>query len=1143
MPYTSPTDSDNPFFLKTTILNPCLILGMPEDRLVHGFREHDLNIHRHRIYMISALGVMVLLGIIYGTVSRTMLDSMEGTNEEVALHNADRIIRLVESEQRHLAHLASDWANWDAMFAFAESPSPPFIDQYLQQSAFDLLDISLLAIWDLDGELIVARQVDRETQKPLPLPDEMDVLTRWVRSLLGNGMPPAPVKGYLPINGRPCLIALQPILTSRSEGPSPGVLLFGRIWNDQDMSQVFNLLDMVTSSDIHPVEPLSEEVPARPAQASARFVNDVQESQSVFYDLLGRPAWTVTATRANPYYAHHLNSLRQLLLVLLAVGFVFCGLLFILLNRNLFLRRRQDESEYYFRTFFNKAAVGMAIADANGYLIETNATMHTQLGYSASQLARKRLSDLTPADGREAVDHQFKLLETSPSLHVIFVSDYQHADQSMLSGQTTVAILRDPHGNTQRFLITLKDISDRIQAKRKVEVTSRALRALVEGINDLIAVPDLDGLYRMTVEMAREHIGLTRASLYILQSDRLHGSFSTSLAGKTLDTRNLILPADAPLSRLIHERTSSQQKTRLVDMDWTEWDGFSEQKVGTGWVAITPILTSTGPYGLFCYDDAPRGAPPDETQMDLVTLFCTVLGSLVELKQTELRLQRMALAVEQAAESILITDARGNIEYANPAFTQITGYKASEVIGKSTRILKSGVHDEAFYEKFWATLLAGNTWQGRITNRRKDGHHYDAYQVISPLRDRSNKVINYVSGSRDITRELQLEDQFIQAQKMEGIGRLAGGIAHDFNNLLTVILGNSKLLLEMVPDGDPIRNEIDEVVQAGERAAKLTRQLLTFARKQMVELRPVRLNVVAQEMTQLLRRTVGEHIKIVTDFEPLLGFIQADAGLMEQILVNLAVNSRDAMPEGGTLTIRTRNVRMDEINPRVHIEDTYGNLVLLQVEDTGTGMDTEVQEHIFEPFYTTKDKGKGTGLGLATVYGIAQQCEAHIELFTERGEGTRFNFYFPRIETPDREEIEEEIVGLPGGHETILVVEDQEAVRNLAARILESLGYSVLQAHDGREGLDLFSSLTESIDLILTDIVMPRLNGPEMVKQAQLIKHDIPVVYMSGFTEGALGDYGLTDKHFTLIAKPFSREELVLKIRQQLDHQKPATAP
>ena len=371
-----------------------------------------------------------------------------------------------------------------------------------------------------------------------------------------------------------------------------------------------------------------------------------------------------------------------------------------------------------------------------------------------------------------------------------------------------------------------------------------------------------------------------------------------------------------------------------------------------------------------------------------VALTATV--DITEQKKTDEAMRSLATAIEQAGEAVVITDLDGVIQYLNPAFQKATGYAKEEAIGQSTRLMKSGKHSPEFYADLWSTIRQGRVWTGRMINRRKDGSLLEEDATISPIRDAAGRSTGYVAVKRDITRQRQLEDQLRQAQKMESIGRLAGGVAHDFNNLLTVINGYSSFLLKGLKKGDPLRSFADEIRVAGERAASLTRQLLAFSRKQTIEPRLLDLNATVRESAPMLQRLIGEDIALKTRLDGSLGQVMADPDQIHQVIMNLAVNARDAMPNGGTLDIESRNVEMGEAAANA------GRFVLLTVTDNGQGMDEATKQQIFEPFFTTKGVGKGTGLGLSTVYGIVQQSGGFIDVTSEVGHGTSFGAYFPR---------------------------------------------------------------------------------------------------------------------------------------------------
>ena len=388
----------------------------------------------------------------------------------------------------------------------------------------------------------------------------------------------------------------------------------------------------------------------------------------------------------------------------------------------------------------------------------------------------------------------------------------------------------------------------------------------------------------------------------------------------------------------------------------------------------------------------------------------------------------------------------------------------------------------------------------------------------------------------EIAERESLQKQLVQAQKMEAIGRLAGGVAHDFNNLLTIITGYSSLLLNELPSGGPSRGHLEEVKKAADRAATLTRQLLAFGRRQVLAPEVLNLNKIVANMDNMLRRLIGEDIDLVTKLEPALSRTKVDPSQVEQVIMNLVVNSRDAMPEGGKLTIETANAELDANYVRRHAMAAPGRFVMLAVSDAGCGMDAETQSHIFEPFFTTKETGKGTGLGLATVYGIVKQIGGEIWVYSEPGRGTTFKIYFPQVEEAERAVQPPKVASASQqGSETILVVEDEEAVRSLVQRVLESNGYAVLTASNAEEAAQMCDRQERTINLLLTDVVMPGMSGRKLARHLGFSRQGMKVLYMSGYSDNAIVHQGVLDPGTAFLQKPFTPDSILRKVREVLD--------
>ncbi len=481
-----------------------------------------------------------------------------------------------------------------------------------------------------------------------------------------------------------------------------------------------------------------------------------------------------------------------------------------------------------------------------------------------------------------------------------------------------------------------------------------------------------------------------------------------------------------------------------------------------------------------------------------------------------------------------MTDAEGVITFVNPEFTRLYGYTEAEVLGNTTpRILKSGSQPPEKYTEFWQTLLAKRVARGQVVNKTKDGRLLTVHSSVSPILDQTGNTMGFLAIQRDITEHQRLEQQFIQAQKMEAVGRLAAGVAHDFNNLLTIINGHSALMLRRLPSDNPSRESFAEIKDAGERAAGLTRQLLAFSRQQVRTSAVLDLNTVVSNSLKMLRRLIGEDIELTFNPAPNVSNVCSDPGQIEQVLMNLAVNSRDAMPEGGKLTIETSNFKVDEGYTAAHYSIPPGSYVMLAVSDTGCGMDAATQAKIFDPFFTTKEPGKGTGLGLATVYGIVKQNGGYVWVYSELGQGTTFKIYLPAV--LGKEEATERHQDNAGGSETVLLVEDEAKVRSLARIMLESEGYTVLEAPGSTEALRMASQHKGAIHMLLTDVVMPVMSGRELAERLAKMHPQMKILYMSGYTDDTVLRHGVLESGVAFLQKPFAPEVLVRKVREVLD--------
>ena len=519
------------------------------------------------------------------------------------------------------------------------------------------------------------------------------------------------------------------------------------------------------------------------------------------------------------------------------------------------------------------------------------------------------------------------------------------------------------------------------------------------------------------------------------------------------------------------------------------------------------------------------------------TLNSLLRAQIAERKQTEESLRLLGSAVEQSKESILITDAQldlpgPRIVFVNPAFTQMTGYTAGEIIGKTPRILQGPNTDRAVRERLRQTLARGEAFHAEAINYRKDGTEFAIEWDIAPIRNARGTLTHFVSIQRDMTGRKRLEEQLMQSQKLESVGKLAGGVAHEFNNIMTLVIGHSELLLNDLPAQDRLYHSAQAIRKAADRVATLTRQLLAYGRRQLLRPGRLDLNQTLGHMEGMFRHLLGSGVEIIIQPAADLHIVHADAGQLEQVIMNMVLNAHDAMPNGGKLILETRNVTIGGENTELDSECLPGNYVMLAIADTGSGMSPEVKARVFEPFFSTKDVGKGTGLGLATCYGIVKQSGGHILVETEPGKGTTFKVYLPEAPSETRVSPQtDQMPSLPGGTETILLVEDDVRLLEVAATFLGQLGYRVFTANDGMDALGLLAQRGQNpVHLLCTDVVMPHLDGNELAKLMAVSHPETRVLFISGNAERAPDDAGAT-----FLQKPFPLSALAHKVREVLD--------
>jgi PAS domain S-box-containing protein len=766
------------------------------------------------------------------------------------------------------------------------------------------------------------------------------------------------------------------------------------------------------------------------------------------------------------------------------------------------VRREQREAEEelaglqeMFRAVIEASPVPIVATDLEGDVLVWNDASQRVFGWSAGEVIGRPLPFLTD-------EEQANLRARCHNAITEIEVRGHRRDGEIVDLLLSAAPLRDRRGTTCGVVQILENITDRkrtVTLLQESEKRYSEVAAFNQKVIDssTIGISTYDGVSGQCVAVNEALARIVGGTTEKLRRQNFRQASSWMRFG-------LLQAADKALGEGVEQRGEFHLVTTFGNEVWLDCN-------------FIPFNINGRPHLLFLADDITRRKRAEQ-----------------QLRESE---EQFRLIAENVADLIAVVDLDGKRVYNSPSYKGILG---DPNMARGT-ISFNEIHpddQEKIKRIFQDTVRSGVGQRAEFRFLQKDGSVRFIESQGSVSRDAEGKVAKVIVVSRDVTERKILEQQLLQAQKMEAIGQLAGGVAHDFNNLLTVINGYSQLLLEKLDPESVYRGSIAEIQKAGQRAAILTRQLLAFSRRQILAPQVIDLNVVVSEIEKMLKRLIGEDITLEVKLSPDLGKAYVDPGQIEQVITNLTVNARDAMPKGGRITIETDNIRLDEEYARTHQEVQPGEYVMLGISDTGHGMDAATRARIFEPFFTTKEKGKGTGLGLSMVHGIVKQSKGSIWVYSEPGQGTVFKIYFPRMmdETRETRELERTSASpARGGNETILVTEDQEAVRVLVSAALKSKGYDVLESSRGEVALQIGKQNGKPIHLLITDVVMPGIGGRELAQNLALQHPQMKVLYMSGYTDDAIVRHGMIEKGLNFIQKPFSPEALAHKVRRILD--------
>lgn len=750
---------------------------------------------------------------------------------------------------------------------------------------------------------------------------------------------------------------------------------------------------------------------------------------------------------------------------------------------------REDDS--LLRTVIDNLHAYIYIRDADGRFVLNNRPNVRMLGASSeTETIGKTLFDFFPKETADQFDRDDKRVMESGQPLVNRETPY--CDPAGNKGwlQTTKMPLRDERGKVNGIIGISRDITRRKRAQ--------------------VSLQESEQRYRQLVDLAPDAVIVHRNGRIMFANPMAHEMFAAE-GSQTLVGRKVLDLVRPDYRDLVLRR----MKTVIADGKHTKNDEVKLIRFDGGEITVEA-----------------RSAPiPYESKPAILV----VLRDVTERHLTQQNSRRLATVVEQSAESIFIIDTAGVIQYVNPTFERVTGYPLTEAVGKTFDFIERETTGAAAFEEIIKIIADQGVWTGRFTTRRKDGGKFEEKATIFPLRDADEQVLEYIAINRDITREFALEEQVRLAQKMEAVGLLAGGVAHDFNNLLQIIQGYSSLVIETFDGADPRKNRLKHVCDAADRGTQLTRQLMAFGRRQPLNKVAVNLNALIDDLLKLIKRLIGEDIEVVFNSRFAGESVHADKGQLEQSLINLIINARDAMPKGGRISIDISHETVSESSRRSHPWIEPGKFVSISVADTGCGMSKETLTRIFEPFFTTKAPDTGTGLGLSVVYGIVKQHGGIVQVKSERESGTQFDILLPNTPAASFQNKDSNAATPQNGTETILLAEDEPEVRELGVTVLERAGYRVLTATNGEEACRVFEDSNEKIELLLFDVVMPKMGGRDAYEHINALAPEVPVLFCSGYSGNALRSKHGLDKRMPLLQKPFRVQDLLFRVRETLD--------
>jgi PAS domain S-box-containing protein len=1127
-------------------------------------------------------------------VSRVVLRrSYAQLEEQDTKRNLDRAVSALNDDLSTLDQAGSDYSAWDQTYSFMHGGSPNYPNSEFSAATFLRLRLTGMILFDPEGRQVFGGAVDLRRGVEIPIPTGLSPHLAPGSLLTRLKDPQTKIQGILLLPEGPQLVIAQPIVKTNGEGPVAGVLLMTRALDAAEIAHLAQITHLPLAFRRYDDPAMSEDfLRARTAaeQGEPAWIvplsGDVIGGFQRLNDVYGKPALLLRMELPRAIYKQGQASLLHFMILLMAAGLVFAAVTMLVLEKTILSR-------------ISGLAEGVTEIGASGDLARRVALAGQDELSSLAETINRMLGALETAQKeRGERDARLQLMiDQMPAIlwtvdtslcftssvgrglaglglrpnQVVGMHIHEYFGTKDPAFEANAAHLRALKGEPSTVEIQWQNrvfdvhveplrgadgaitgaigIALDITGPKQAETERQATFEIIQSVN---VTANLDDLFPKIHNSLKKVI--RAENCFVALHDRATGLFHFPFFVDQFDTAPAPLDVGRSCTAYVF-RTGRPMLIPQKEFDRLVAEGEVELvgEPSPTWLGV-PLHTPTETIGVLVVQDYQDEHAYTQRDLEFLSSVGSQIAVAIERKLAERSLERLRrhneLILNSAGDGLYGVDLEGRAIFVNPAAAAMLGWKVEEMVGQFTHAMihhtKADATPYPMEEcPIHSSLLEGT---GRHMDTevfwRKDGSGFPVEYTATPIRDEKGELMGAVVVFKNITERIQLDEQMRRAQKMEAVGRLAGGVSHDFNNLLMVIKGHSDNLLDQIHQGDPLRRSVEQIRKAGDRAAALTKQLLAFSRMQVMEAKVLDLNAVVMELSKMLPRMLGEGIEFAFLAEPKLGRVKADAGQIEQVIINLAVNARDAMPRGGRLTIETSNVDVTTEYARLHSSARPGRYVLLAVSDTGEGMDAETQTHIFEPFFTTKERGKGTGLGLATVYGVVKQSDGFVWVYSEPGKGATFKVYLPLVDEPlERGQSEYGTRRALRGSETILLAEDEEDVRDLAREFLTRSGYMVLEAKNGAEALAMATDHNGPIHLLVTDVVMPKMGGPELADRLAPLRPRMKVLFMSGYAENAAVEHDILDRGSAALQKPFALEVLGRKVREVLENAAAETVP